>query len=115
MIHLLNFFNNKNTNIIDYKQLFFECDPELIKRYKLTTEEVKKYTEDNIKLVEDYIKKDDSRSLNSMMDFTFWSKDTNNFLKFLILHKVLEPEKFGVAKIKKNKTNNIFRLNERAY
>ena len=33
-----------------------------------------------IKLVEDYIKKDDSRSLNSMMEFTFWAKDTNNFL-----------------------------------
>ena len=60
-IEEVNSFKTKNTNIIDYKQLFFECDPELIKRYKLTTEEVKKYTEDNIKLVEDYIKKNLSK------------------------------------------------------
>ena len=60
-IEEVNSFKTKNTNIIDYKQLFFEYDPELIQKYNLTTEEVRKYTETNVKLVEDFIEKNLSK------------------------------------------------------
>ena len=69
---------DKNKNFIDLtkRQVSTEESDDYLRIYKSN----KKI----IKLVEDYIKKDDSRSLNSMMEFTFWAKDTNNFLKFLV-------------------------------
>ncbi len=61
-IEEINSFKTKQTNIIDYKTLFFDYDKETMARYKLTKSIVEQYTNDNIKLIttflEDNLSKD---------------------------------------------------------
>lgn len=61
-IEEINSFKTKQTNIIDYKTLFFDYDKETMARYKLTRSIVEQYTNDNIKLIttflEDNLSKD---------------------------------------------------------
>tara|TARA_B100000242_G_scaffold228755_1_gene169001 strand:- start:197 stop:877 length:681 start_codon:yes stop_codon:yes gene_type:complete len=52
----VNSIKANKTNIIDYQSMFLDYDDKLLEQYNLKKDVVKTYTEDNISLIENFIK-----------------------------------------------------------